>query len=168
MLFVRTRLCDPAKKLAKIVEKFDEKTSSFPSKFRPRNPIPVEKSMIRLVVFIENFVSKAHFDTKLDGWPPAGDEIFDDFTNAFSSKFVPISSPEMHFVYEIHSQIAFRIRMEISYDEGFVYEIFGTETFVSPPETKFRYRNVKNASKVSYTNGEFRIRNEDFVYEMKA
>ena len=43
MLFVRTRLCGPAKKLAKIVEKFDEKTSSFPSKFRPRNPISVEK-----------------------------------------------------------------------------------------------------------------------------
>ena len=138
-----------------------------------RNSVPEirflsKKSMIRLVVFIENFVSKAHFDTKLDGWPPAGDEIFDDFTNAFSSKFIPISSPEMHFVYEIHSQIAFRIRMEISYDESFVYETFGTENFVSPPETKFRYRNVKNASKVSYTNGDSRIRNEDFVYEMRG
>ena len=118
--------------------------------------------------FIGIFVSKDHFDTKSDGWPPAGDGIFDGFTNASPLKFVPISSPEMHFVYEIHSQIAFRIRMEISYDEGFVYEISGTETFVSPPETKFRYRNVKNASKISYTNGEFRIRNEAFVYEMKA
>ena len=58
--------------------------------------------------------------------------------------------------------------MEISYDERNGDETFGNETFVYPPETKFRYRNVKNASKVSYTNGEFRIRNEDFVYEMKA
>ena len=165
LLFVRTRSCDRTKKLSEIGGKFDDKTSSFPSKFRLRDPISVEHFDDKTSCFPSKFrLRKSISIRNLIVSCPPGDEI----------PMIRLVGFHRNFV----SENAFRIRNSvtkcISYTNGNLVwrnkmrRNFRGRNFVSPLIDEISISKRENGIGISYTNEGFRIRNEDFVYEIKG